>query len=321
MKSGRRPRWDAHAVATMFAAEAFRWSKRSIPWAAPPATSSSPSRATQQIQRDVAAGSALTMSMTTTGVFPTMVLQMSAIGEESGALDDMLARCAEFYEEEVDCEDGSRASLTLMEPIIIVVLGTLIGPASSSRCISRSSSSARSGSLKRDPGLRVTGPAAGMHGTGIAWPCRLGMPATPRRRSWRRSASSGPRCDSLAGRRIELLSPGPIGYIRCHPTRDGRCTRMPSFAVPRRCACACSAHWRSHGATPALPPARRPHSKRRLPARSPRHPPRTRRPCWWSIAKSRPFARVSWVWGRPSARAARAEESRKCSRTMEAPAR
>ena len=82
-------------------------------------------QATQQIQRDVAAGSALTTSMTSANVFPTMVLQMSAIGEESGALDDMLARCAEFYEEEVD--EMVKGLSTLMEPIIIVVLGTLIG--------------------------------------------------------------------------------------------------------------------------------------------------------------------------------------------------
>jgi len=81
--------------------------------------------ATQQIQRDVAAGSALTTSMTSANVFPTMVLQMSAIGEESGALDDMLARAAEFYEEEVD--EMVKGLSTLMEPIIIVVLGTLIG--------------------------------------------------------------------------------------------------------------------------------------------------------------------------------------------------
>jgi type IV pilus assembly protein PilC len=81
--------------------------------------------ATQQIQRDVAAGSALTTAMTSANVFPTMVLQMSAIGEESGALDDMLARCAEFYEDEVD--EMVKGLSTLMEPIIIVVLGTLIG--------------------------------------------------------------------------------------------------------------------------------------------------------------------------------------------------
>ncbi len=81
--------------------------------------------ATQQIQRDVAAGSALTTAMTSANVFPTMVLQMSAIGEESGALDDMLARAAEFYEEEVD--EMVKGLSTLMEPIIIVVLGVLIG--------------------------------------------------------------------------------------------------------------------------------------------------------------------------------------------------
>ena len=82
-------------------------------------------QATQQIQRDVAAGSALTTAMTSANVFPTMVLQMSAIGEESGALDDMLGRAAEFYEEEVD--EMVKGLSTLMEPIIIVVLGTLIG--------------------------------------------------------------------------------------------------------------------------------------------------------------------------------------------------
>jgi type IV pilus assembly protein PilC len=82
-------------------------------------------RATEQIQRDVAAGSALTTAMNNVNVFPTMVLQMAAIGEESGSLDDMLARAAEFYEEEVD--EMVKGLSTLMEPIIIVVLGTLIG--------------------------------------------------------------------------------------------------------------------------------------------------------------------------------------------------
>ena len=82
-------------------------------------------KATEQIQRDVAAGSALTASMNTTGVFPNMVLQMAAIGEESGALDDMLARAAEFYEEEVD--EMVKGLSSLLEPIIIVILGTLIG--------------------------------------------------------------------------------------------------------------------------------------------------------------------------------------------------
>ena len=81
--------------------------------------------ATDQIQRDVSTGSALTTSMTSTGVFPTMVLQMAAIGEESGSLDHMLNTAAEFYEEEVD--DMVKGLSTLMEPFIIVILGTLIG--------------------------------------------------------------------------------------------------------------------------------------------------------------------------------------------------
>ncbi|MFZ2989099.1 type II secretion system F family protein, partial [Ideonella sp.] len=82
-------------------------------------------QATEAIQREVASGTALTAAMTGTGVFPNMVLQMTAIGEESGALDDMLARAAEFYEEEVD--EIVKGLSTLMEPIIIVVLGTIIG--------------------------------------------------------------------------------------------------------------------------------------------------------------------------------------------------
>jgi type IV pilus assembly protein PilC len=81
--------------------------------------------ATEQIQRDVSTGSALTTSMTATGVFPTMVLQMAAIGEESGSLDHMLGKAAEFYEEEVD--DMVKGLSSLMEPFIIVILGVLIG--------------------------------------------------------------------------------------------------------------------------------------------------------------------------------------------------
>jgi type IV pilus assembly protein PilC len=81
--------------------------------------------ATEQIQKDVSTGSALTTSMTVTGVFPTMVLQMAAIGEESGSLDHMLAKAAEFYEEEVD--EMVKGLSSLMEPFIIVILGVLIG--------------------------------------------------------------------------------------------------------------------------------------------------------------------------------------------------
>lgn len=81
--------------------------------------------ATEQIQKDVSTGTALTTSMTATGVFPSMVLQMAAIGEESGSLDHMLAKAAEFYEDEVD--EMVKGLSSLMEPFIIVILGVLIG--------------------------------------------------------------------------------------------------------------------------------------------------------------------------------------------------
>ena len=81
--------------------------------------------ATAKIQRDVSTGSALTTSMQGTGVFPTMVIQMASIGEESGSLDHMLGKAAEFYEDEVD--EMVKGLSSLMEPIIIVVLGTIIG--------------------------------------------------------------------------------------------------------------------------------------------------------------------------------------------------
>ena len=82
-------------------------------------------KATEQIQKDVATGSGLTASMQLTGVFPNMVLQMSAIGEESGALDQMLGKAAEFYESEVD--EMVKGLSSLMEPFIIVILGVMIG--------------------------------------------------------------------------------------------------------------------------------------------------------------------------------------------------
>jgi type IV pilus assembly protein PilC len=81
--------------------------------------------ATKLIQRDVSTGSALTTAMQSTGVFPNMVLQMAAIGEEAGSLDHMLAKAAEFYEEEVD--DMVKGLSSLMEPFIIVILGVMIG--------------------------------------------------------------------------------------------------------------------------------------------------------------------------------------------------
>ena len=81
--------------------------------------------ATQKIRSEVSTGTALTVAMQNSGKFPNMVLQMAAIGEESGSLDSMLGKVADFYEAEVD--DAVAALSSLMEPIIMVVLGTLIG--------------------------------------------------------------------------------------------------------------------------------------------------------------------------------------------------
>jgi len=81
--------------------------------------------ATKQIQKEVSSGSSLTVSMQNTSIFPNMVTQMVSIGEESGALDGMLGKVADFYEAEVD--DAVEALSSLMEPMIMVVLGTLIG--------------------------------------------------------------------------------------------------------------------------------------------------------------------------------------------------
>ena len=81
--------------------------------------------ATDKIQQEVATGTSLTAAMTNANVFPSMVLQMCAIGEESGSIDHMLGKAADFYESEVD--DMVAGLSSLMEPIIIVILGTLIG--------------------------------------------------------------------------------------------------------------------------------------------------------------------------------------------------
>lgn len=81
--------------------------------------------ATEKIQAEVTTGTSLTAAMTNANVFPSMVLQMTAIGEESGALDHMLGKAADFYEAEVDEMVAGLSSL--MEPIIIVILGTVIG--------------------------------------------------------------------------------------------------------------------------------------------------------------------------------------------------
>jgi len=81
--------------------------------------------ATKRIQNEVSTGTSLTVAMQNSEVFPNMVVQMVAIGEESGSLDAMLSKVADFFEREVD--DAVDALSSLMEPMIMVVLGTLIG--------------------------------------------------------------------------------------------------------------------------------------------------------------------------------------------------
>jgi type IV pilus assembly protein PilC len=82
-------------------------------------------RAIKRIREDVTAGTALATAVRSTGLFPTMLLQMTAIGEESGALDDMLDKVADHYEANVDNAVNSLSSL--MEPIIMSILGVLVG--------------------------------------------------------------------------------------------------------------------------------------------------------------------------------------------------
>ncbi len=83
------------------------------------------SDAVMLMREEVATGQALQLSMRQRNLFPHMVIQMTAIGEESGALDEMLAKVADFYEEEVDNAVDSLSSL--LEPLIMVVIGTLVG--------------------------------------------------------------------------------------------------------------------------------------------------------------------------------------------------
>ena len=82
-------------------------------------------QATKRIQTDVSTGTSLTNAMSATNLFPTMVLQMTQIGEESGSLDNMLGKVADFYEREVD--DAVAALSSLLEPVIIVFLGVVVG--------------------------------------------------------------------------------------------------------------------------------------------------------------------------------------------------
>jgi len=81
--------------------------------------------AVKQMRDDIAVGHQLQLAMRQTGLFPNMVVQMTSIGEESGALDNMLFKVAEFYEEEVS--NAVDTLSTLLEPIIMIVLGTIVG--------------------------------------------------------------------------------------------------------------------------------------------------------------------------------------------------
>lgn len=81
--------------------------------------------AVNKVKQDVSTGMQLNFSMRSTGVFPTLAIQMTAIGEESGALDSMLDKVANYYEEEVDNMVDSLTSL--MEPMIMAVLGVVVG--------------------------------------------------------------------------------------------------------------------------------------------------------------------------------------------------
>ena len=81
--------------------------------------------AVNKIRDDVSSGTQLNFSMKSAGVFPAMAVQMTAIGEESGALDTMLDKVATYYEDEVDnAVDGLTS---LLEPLIMAVLGVLVG--------------------------------------------------------------------------------------------------------------------------------------------------------------------------------------------------
>jgi type IV pilus assembly protein PilC len=81
--------------------------------------------ATKKIQTEVSTGTSLTTAMVSANVFPNLVTQMVSIGEESGSLDAMLGKVADFFEEEVD--EAVAALSSLMEPLIMVILGVLIG--------------------------------------------------------------------------------------------------------------------------------------------------------------------------------------------------
>jgi type IV pilus assembly protein PilC len=82
-------------------------------------------KASMKIKDEVSQGTQLQTAMRNTGLFPNMAIQMVSIGEEAGSLDSMLAKVADFYENEVD--NAVDALTSLLEPIIMAVLGVLVG--------------------------------------------------------------------------------------------------------------------------------------------------------------------------------------------------
>lgn len=83
------------------------------------------SEATLRMKDEVSTGTQLQQSMRSTNIFPNMVVQMVAIGEESGSLDEMLSKVADYYEAEVD--DLVDGLSSLLEPLIMAVLGVMVG--------------------------------------------------------------------------------------------------------------------------------------------------------------------------------------------------
>ncbi len=81
--------------------------------------------AVRRIREDISVGYTMNLAMRQVGVFPHMVVQMTAIGEESGALDEMLMKVAEFYEEEVNNAVDTLSSL--IEPMVMLIIGVVVG--------------------------------------------------------------------------------------------------------------------------------------------------------------------------------------------------
>ncbi len=82
-------------------------------------------QATRQVQRSVAMGQRLSQALQGAAVFPPLVVQMTGVGEESGALDTLIGKTAELFEAQVD--EGVKGLSSLLEPLIIVILGSVIG--------------------------------------------------------------------------------------------------------------------------------------------------------------------------------------------------